>query len=161
MNNKIENFIFNNIVLYSKGWYQSYKGDMIDDLGYLISKIYDVDVHLLNEKEVSHYMLLALDNLCEEMNIQFGQNRCRWYSSHARFEEEVEHRMHLYEVSRERAIILTILSVFQGLSVDEIKLNCPHYGKKEHFRLGRIGEKYPISMTYKEMNSIAEKMFKK
>ncbi len=159
MNNKIENFIFNDIVLYSKGWYQSPKGDMIDDLSYLISKIYGV--YSLNEKEVSRYMLIALDELCENMNIQFGYNQNRWYSLHARFEEEVEHRMHFYEVTRERAIILIVLGVFQSLSRDEIKLNCPHYGKKEHFRLGRIGEKYPISMTYKHMNSIAEKMFKK
>ena len=101
MNNKIENFTFNDIVLYSKGWYQSSEGDMIDDLSYIFKNIYNVCSP--NEKEVSHFMLRALDNLCEEKNIQFGHNQYRWYTTHARFEEEVERRMYLYEVLKRKS----------------------------------------------------------
>lgn len=42
---------------------------------------------------------------------------------------------------------------------EEIILKRPHYGKKEHFRLGNMVRDYPISMTYAEMNRIAKRTF--
>jgi hypothetical protein len=68
--------------------------------------------------------------------------------------------MHLYEVSYEKAIILWAMSILMQLDKSQIKLNAPKYGKKEHFRMGRaFGSKYPISMTYSEMNRRAKQTF--
>lgn len=111
-----------------------------------------------SEEEVSYMMLKVLDKLYEELQLS---TNCpaKWYNTHASLEQEVRHRMLFYGVSREEAIVLLVLSILQGLSKDEIKLNKPHYGKKEHFRMGSLIGKTPISMTYKEMNNRAIKMF--
>ena len=59
------------------------------------------------------------------------------------------------------SVILVVHSILQRLGTNEIKLNPPVYGKKEHFRMGQFFGEYPISMTYTEMNRIARKVFEK
>ena len=145
----IKNFIFNDIVLYCKGWYQTPKGDtMLDDLSYLFSKIYAWTPK--TEEDIAHFMIIVLDTLYE--NKKFNNDFSNLFN-------EVKRNMRLYQCSFDMAIILYISSVLQRLSIDEIKLNAPHYGKKEHFRLGMIIGEYPISQTYTEMNRIAQKAF--
>ena len=154
---RIENFVYNDIVLYCKGWYQS-SGNICDDLGYLLSKIYGWTPK--TEYEVALFMLQILDKTYKELG---GVEVCgdgKFYTSHYAFECEVLNRMRVYNVSRDMAIILVVRSILQTLTKAEIKLNKPHYGKKEHFRMGGLFCEYPISMTYKEMNRIAEQKFK-
>ena len=149
---KIENFIFNDIVLYCKGWYQTPKGDtMLDDLGYLFSKIYAWTPK--TESEIAHFMIKVLDKLYSEIKLEHNNNFSELF-------DEVNRNIRLYQCSFDMAIIYYVHSVLQGLSTEEIKLNAPHYGKKEHFRLGMLLGEYPISQTYTEMNRIAQKAFK-
>lgn len=156
MKQAIKNFKFNDIVLYAKGWYQSPKGNVVEDLGYLFSKVYIWDN--VFESDVAYFMLLVLDKVYEELNINNESERW-WLVSHSSFELEVKRRMSVYEFSRDRAIISTVLAILQNMSKDDIILNPPHYGKKERFRLGKLFGAYPISQTYKEMNKIAKKTF--
>jgi hypothetical protein len=154
----ITNFVYNDIVLYAKGWYE--KSDNIsNDLGYLFSKIYAWTPE--SDEEVAHFMLLTIDKLYEQLGVSFTTNGYGKYNnSFASFHEEINRRMHLYEVSYEKAIILWAMSILMQLDRNQIKLNAPKYGKKEHFRMGRaFGGKYPISMTYTEMNRRAKQMF--
>lgn len=145
----IENFIFNDIVLYCKGWYQTPKGDtMLDDLGYLFSKVYAWTPK--TEEDIAHFMIIVLDTLYE--NKKFNNDFSNLFN-------EVKRNMRLYQCSFDMGIILYVHSVLQGLSVKEIKLNAPHYGKKEHFRLGMLLGEYPISQTYSEMNRRAQQVF--
>ena len=66
----IENFVYNDIVLYCKGWYQTPKGDiMLDDLGYLFGKIYAWTPK--TEEEIAHFMMRVLDKLWDEQCIKF------------------------------------------------------------------------------------------
>lgn len=154
---KVKDFIYNDIVLYSKGWYEH--NDVIEDLGYLFSKIYAW--YPKKESEIASKMLRALDVWYEKAEIPHGYCVARWYNTHLAFEEEIRHRIHFYDQSRDMAIIQLVLGIFQGLMRDEIQLTPPHYGKKEHFRMGNLfGEKYPISMTYTQMNRIANASFK-
>lgn len=154
----IRNFTYNNIVLYAKGWYES--NDLIDDLAYLIDEVYAWCP--ISEDEVAMYMLNVLDTLYEALENDGRELRSvRWYRSHCLFEEGIRHQMSIYDISRSKATILLVLSILQGLTRDEIELRKPVYGKKCHFRMGGIGEKFPISMTYTEMNKIASKMFDK
>lgn len=154
----IENFKYNDIVLYAKGWYERSE-NICEDLDYLFSKIYGWTEP--KEREVSHRMLVVLDKLCEATNATLKDCPQWWCMSHANFEEEVRKRMYIYDnCSRDMAIIFTVLSILQGLSLDDIKLNVPHYGRKEHFRMGSLFGKNPISMTYTEMNRRAKEMFK-
>lgn len=152
----IENFIFNDIVLYCKGWYQTPKGDtMLDDLGYLFSKIYGWTPK--TEQEIANFMLRVLDEVVVKLNVP--ANSYKFYTSHALFIDEVRRRMIIYEQSMDMSIIYLVRSVLQVLSRDEIKLNAPHYSKKEHFRLGMLIGEYPISQTYTEMNRRAQEAF--
>ena len=153
----ITNFRYNDIVLYSKGWYEK-SGNIAEDLDIIFQKIYGYSDS--DEKAIAHKMLMVLDRLYEEKNIKFDSN------SHLHcfvgLYEEISRYMWLYDISRDMALIMVVLSILSQLSKDEIKLKAPHYGKKEPFRLGKMfGDKYPISMTYKEMNRIAEKTFGK
>jgi len=154
----ITNFTYNDIVLYAKGWYEKSE-NILDDLGYLFSKIYAWTPK--TEQEVAHFMLITIDKLYEELEIKFSTNGCRRYNnSFASFHEEINRRMYIHKVSYEMAIILWAIDILMQLDRNQIKLNAPKYGKKEHFRLGKaFGGKYPISMTYKEMNCRAKQMF--
>lgn len=152
----ITDFIYNDIVLYCKGWYQK-NGNMLEDLGYLFSKVYGWTPK--TEKEIGHMMLIVLDKLYDELDKPINSYRfCNKYSI---FMEEISKYMSLYETSMDMAIIYLVRGILQGLSRDEIKLKAPHYGKKEYFRMGGLFEMTPISMTYTEMNRIAQKMFNK
>ena len=146
----VKDFKYNDIVLYCKGWYQK-DGNMLEDLGYLFSKIYAWTPK--SEKEIAPMMLRVLD----EFNVKSERNVYSLYC----FFSELHKYMSLYDISLDRAIILYVRSILQGLSKNEIELKAPHYGKKEYFRMGSLWGRLPISMTYKEMNKIANKMFNK
>jgi len=152
----IKDFIYNDIVLYCKGWYQSEEGNVLKDLGYLFSKIYAWTPK--TEEEVARMMMRVLDNLYQKKAISFNAESPYCFCG---FMQEVKRRMWLYQESFDMSIITYVRSVLMGLSKNEIMLNPPHYGKKEHFRMGSLfGEKRPMSMTYTEMNRIAQKAFK-
>lgn len=151
----IENFIYNDIVLYCKGWYTSKDNDIIKDLGYLFSKIYAWTPK--TEEEVARMMMRVLDKLYEESGKTFIEGT---RFSFATFYDEIKRTMWLYNISFSMAIIIIVKSILFELTKDEIKLNPPHYGKKEHFRLGYLFSKEAkISTTYKEMNDFAQKWF--
>lgn len=149
----IENFTYNDIVLYAKGWYE--KTDLYEDLGYLLSKIYGWTPK--RDDELAHFMLDVLERIYEAQDKKFSSG---YLCSFTSFWNEVNRYSDIYECTYNRAIILLVLGRLQGLTKDEIKLNPPHYGKKEHFRLGCLLGKYPISMTYTEMNRRVQQMFK-
>ena len=153
----IENFIYNDIVLYCKGWYQTPEGDtMLDDLGYLFGKIYAWTPK--TEEEIAHFMMRVLDKLYDEQGIRFDSES--WINNFSGFHNEIKCNMRMYNCSFDMAIILVVHSILQRLDTNEIKLNPPVYGKKEHFRMGQFFGEYPISMTYTEMNRRAQQMFK-
>lgn len=152
---KIENFLYNDIVLYSKGWFCSKEGIVWKDLAYFFSKIYAFPPK--NESEVALLMLLILGKLHQEFELDRDPEKVPacWLSTPYRLEEEIRKSMSLHDFNRDRATIQVILNVLQTLSIKEIKLKRPVYSKKFPFRLDRT----PISMTYTEMNRRAIKMF--
>lgn len=154
----IKDFIYNDIVLYCKGWYQTPEGDTIlDDLGYLFGKIYAWTPK--TEEEIAYFMMKVLDKLFDEQDIKFNSES--WIHSFTGFHSEIKRNMRMYNCSYDMATIWVVHSILQGLTTNEIKLNRPVYGKKEHFRMGMFFGQYPISMTYKEMNNRAIKAFEK
>lgn len=152
---KIENFLYNDIVLYSKGWFCSKEGIVWKDLAYFFSKIYAFPSK--NESEVALLMLLVLEKLHKEFELDRDPEKVPacWLSTPYRLEQEIRRIMLLYDYDRDRATIQAVLNVLQTLSIKEIKLKRPVYSKKFPFRLDRT----PISMTYTEMNRRAMKMF--
>jgi len=156
---RIENFLYNDIVLYSKGWFCSKEGIVWKDLAYFFSKIYAFPPK--NESEVALLMLLVLEKLHKELNLDRDPEKVSacWLSTPYRLEQEIRRLMLLYDFGRDGATIHAVLDVLQTLSIKEIKLKRPVYSKKFPFRLGGCFTKYPMSMTYKEMNRKAIKMF--
>ena len=152
---KIENFLYNDIVLYSKGWFCSKEGIVWKDLAYFFSNIYAFPPK--NESMVALLMLLVLEKLHKEFNLDRDPEKVPacWLSTPYLLEQEIRKIMLLYDYNRDRATIQAVLNVLQTLSIKEIKLKRPVYSKKFPFRLDRT----PISMTYTEMNRRAIKMF--
>lgn len=155
---KIENFLYNDIVLYSKGWFCSKENITWKDLAYFFSKIYYPPK---TESEVALLMLLVLEKLHQKLELDRDPEKVSacWLSTPFRLEQEIRRIMLFYNLERDGATIQAVLNVLHKLSNEEIKLNRPVYSKKFPFRLGGYFNKYPISMTYKEMNKRAIKMF--
>lgn len=150
---QIKDFIYNDIVLYAKGLYK--KVDLYEDLGYLLSKIYGWTPK--RDDELAYFMLDILERIYEAQDKKFSSG---YLCSFASFWNEVNRYADIYECTYNRAIILLVLGRLQELSKEEIKLNPPHFGKKEHFRMGMLFGEWPKSMTYKEMNNRVAKLFK-
>lgn len=156
---KIENFLYNDIVLYSKGWYRSKENIVWKDLAYFFSQIYAISPK--TESEISLLMLLVLEKIHKEFELSRNpeQVSARWMATPYLLEQEIRKSMQLYNFNRDRATIQVVLHVLYTLSKEEVKLKRPVYSKKFPFRLGGCFTKYPISMTYAEMNRKAIKMF--
>lgn len=158
---KIENFQWNDIVLYSKGWYKS-TGDIFKDIEISIrqNNNYSFQKKEMRQEEIINWLFKVLDEVYEHLSPIEKENRC-WLTKHYDFYGEVLHRKQLFDITINEAIVLTILNIFLNMSNKQIKLNKPVYGKGKR-RLGNsFGYVYPISMTYKHMNDIASKMFDK
>ena len=156
---KIENFLYNDIVLYSKGWFCSKEDIVWKDLSYFFSKIYAFPPK--TESEVALLMLMVLGKIHQELELDRDPEKVPacWLSTPYRLEQEIRKLMLFYDWNRDRATIQAVLHVLHTLSNEEIKLKRPVYSKKFPFRLGGYFTKHHISMTYKEMNRKAIKMF--
>lgn len=156
---KIKDFLYADIVLYAKGWYRSKENIVWKDLAYFFSKIYAFPPK--TESEVALLMLLVLEKLHKELNLDRDPEKVPacLLSTPYRLEQEIRKIMWFHDWNRDRATIQAVLNVLHALSSKEIKLKRPVYSKKFPFRLGGYFTKYPISMTYAEMNRKAIKMF--
>ena len=158
---KIENFQWNDIVLYSKGWYES-TDDLFYDVEQSIRKNnnYQYFEKRMSEERVIMWLLKALDEIYKHLTEE--DKKCHFFFvSHSSFYDEVNKKQHLFGIPRNEAIVLTILEIFLKMDNKMIKLNKPVYKKGERRLGGSFGHKYPISMTYKHMNDIATKFFDK
>lgn len=154
---KITDFPFNDVVLYAKGWYQR-TDNIFEDIKKCIEEdnIYNIWPNM-SSRDICSYMLRCLDKIYTYLDDNDKRNG-RWLCSHAAFLDKIEHNMRFRGNTYEEAIVYTILSILGELSIDEIELKKPKYGKGRR-RLGGMFNDYPISMTYKEMNKIAQKTF--
>ena len=119
----IENFRFNDLVLYCKHWYK-HSDNILDDLGYIFSQIYTWTPK--NEEEVAHFMLRAVDVLYTELGIKIDSEiNGKYNNSFASFNAEIKNRMRIYKISFDMACIYWAMNIFSQLSTNEIKLNPP------------------------------------
>ena len=156
---KITAFSYNDVVLYAKGWYKR-TDNVFDDIKECLKEdnVYNTWDNM-SPRDICAYMLRCLDKIYGYLDDNDKKNG-RWLCSHAAFLDEIEHKMKFYGNTYEEAIVYTVLSILQGLSIDEIELKAPKYGKGRR-RMGGLFSNYPISMTYKEMNKIAQLTFNK
>lgn len=146
----IENFRFNDVVLYAKGWYE-HSEDFMKDLDkyirmnenyYYPSKMSDIDI--------MNYMLQALDIVYEHCTPE--ELKCNYLChSHAVFLERVRRDQDIYKVSFEHAVCIIVYSILQSLDCVQIKLNPPRYDKRHRHGGGLFSRGPKHGMTYKEM----------
>lgn len=147
----IENFRFNDVVLYSKGWY-AHSGDFMKDLEKHIRQNEDYWYpEKMTDTDIMNYMLKALDIIYEHCTTEELKNRSL-YHSHAAFLEKIKYDQHFYNISFEYAVCSLVYGILQGLTNEQIKLNRPKYNKKHRFGFGLWKEGNNPGMTYKEMN---------
>ena len=151
------------MVLYSKGWYGiSTEKNFMELVGRLIKLDghYSISDNPSNE-EIAHYMLIALDEIHQHLDENDRRNR-RWLCSPIVYEEEVNRKIRLHNVTRDEAIVLCVLNVMMMLSVFEIELDPPVYGKGiPRYTGGQFSGKDWRPITYKYMRKKAEMWFNK
>ena len=154
---KIVDFPYNDIVLFAKGWYER-TDDVFADIKACLeednrSSVWDN----MSKHDICHHMMNCLDKIYEYLDDNDKRNNV-WLCKHSAFLEQIRHRMDFYEMSYEEAIVYTVLSVLCGMTKDQIELKKPVYGKGRR-RIGGLLGTVPKSMTYREMNRMASKMF--
>ena len=156
---KITDFAFNDVVLYSKGWYER-TGDIFADL----KACFEEDNRYntwpgMTPRDICRLMLICLEKVYDHLDDEDKKNG-RWLCSHAAFLDKIEHNMKFYENTYEEAIVYAVLSILGCMSRDEIELKKPVYGKGRR-RIGEMFRATPKSMTYTEMNRRAAAVFDK
>lgn len=147
---KIENFRFNDVVLYAKGWYEHTNNFMKDLEKYIrMNNDYWYPAEM-SDIDIMNYMLKALDIVyahcdAEELKTHF------LYHSHGAFLERVRYKQNFFNISFEYAACMIVYGILQGLDRSQIELNAPRYDKKHRYGGGFFSKKSTHGMTYKEM----------
>ena len=157
---KIKNFPFNDLVLYAKCWYER-TDNIFDDVKKCIEHDNKYSTwDKMSQRDICRLMLICLEKLYSYLDENDKKNNC-WLCSHAAFLDALEHHMKFYGQTYEEAIVSIVLGILGTLSVDQIEIKKPVYKRGER-RMGDMFKKsVSKSMTYKEMNRIASKMFDK
>ena len=167
---KITNFEWNDLVLYSKGWYdnntnteteffnrieeviklntnRSYCDKMSrDDIMKMLFNAHGQIVsHLTDEEKKSPYWCATPKYFYEA--VKGWMRRAEWYYNQS--------------ISLDYATARVILDIMSDMTTEQIEMKKPVYGKGR-LRIGTLfGEPKPISFTYTQMNREAEKVFGK
>lgn len=141
--------MYNDLILYAKGWYAS-KGVICEDLQHIFSKHY-VGV-TSSSFDISNRLIRVMD----ELNKKLPNPLCKSYTQ---FFNDIYYRCQVLDLSFEDSIIKTILDYLFNLTSADFPLTPPSFSKKSYFRLGSYFKKYPQSMTYTEMNRIVKQSF--
>lgn len=159
----IENFEYNDIILYCKGHLirkdivQNRKKvtdeDIVKDLGYIFSKIYGLCD--LTEDDIAYFMLHVLDVYYDKAYIRFDSEiKDKNFST---MHQDIINYMRYDKLSYSMACIYWVMRIFKWkIDMSTIKLNPYHYSKNKIFRA-----RGPISMTYTEMNDRQQKLLNK
>lgn len=147
---QIENFRFNDVVLYAKGWYE-HSDDFMRDLEKYIRLNDDYWYPKeMTDIDIMNYMLKALDIVYEHCTPE--ELKCRFlYHSHGAFLERVRYKQRFYDLTFEQAVCRLVYSILQGLERSQIKLNDPKYDKRHRYGGGLFSTGPKLGMTYKEM----------
>lgn len=152
---KLENFRYNEVVLYCKGWYVA-TDNILADLEKYIRRNEDYCYpKTMHASDIMGHMLNALELLYESLPAEELKNKC-WYHTHKDFIFKVQYYEKLFSVDFEEAVCLLVCSIFQNLSNKFIKLNPPKYDKQHRYGGGLLGSPKQ-GMTYKEMNKLWNK----
>lgn len=167
---KIKDFEWIDLVLYSKGWYENDSSNE-DEFFKEVENVIRLNERRSYEKKMSretimHFLFTAHEKIISNLN-EYERTSPHWCATPKTFYEEVRNfirRARMYyntEVSMDYASARVILTIMSNMTKDQIEMKRPVYGKGR-LRMGSMfGAKRPISLTYKQMNREAEKVFGK
>lgn len=159
----IENYEWNDVILYAKGWYKK-SGNVFADVAECIKRNTNRCIRVPKREDdlksfAVYWLLKILDDLHEKFNVDEKSGQF-WLYGHHNLYSEVIKRQSFFELTYEEAVCWCVLNVLMELNRYQVKLNPPVYKRGER-RLGNnlSKDEYPISMTYKHMNDIAKRIF--
>ena len=167
---KIKDFEWIDLVLYSKGWYENYSSNE-DEFFAEVEKVIRLNENRSYERKmrkatIMHFLLSAHEQIISHLS-ESERTSPHWCATPKRFYERVKEFMWRAEtfygntVSMDYACARVIIQVMSELTNDQIEFKRPVYGKSR-LRIGSMwGERRPISLTYTQMNREAEKCFGK
>jgi len=150
---KITDWSYNDLALYAKGWYE--RKDLWDDLGYMFDQIYGWQP---KKHDIVSWMWRVLDKICKHLDP--GEET--YFSTFASVDDKIMHDMFIYDCDRDTAICYFVIGVIQGLTIDQLEVKKPVYGKGRYFRYGgglivtHEAHRKVQTMTYKQMNHMAD-----
>lgn len=165
---QIKNFEWNDLMLYSKGWYES-TGNLAADVAICLEKNENRMIRVRNkmsEESKKYVAKLLMDVvmpsfyklMADDKDIMLGRATS---PSSSHFYERISEIMRWDEKTTfHDAVIYDCVTIFRYIPKSKIKLNKPVYGKGRR-RISGILHTYPKSTTYKTMNRIASKFFDK
>lgn len=167
---RITNFEWNDLVLYSKGWYENdtnTEDEFFDRIETIIkmntNRSYESKMH---RSDIMHMLFNAHGQIISHLSDK--EKDCPfWCATPAYFYDAVSNWMRRADwyynekISLDYASARVILDVMSNMTTEQIEMRKPIYGKGR-LRMGTMfGEQRPISLTYTQMNREAEKVFGK
>ena len=157
----IENYEWNDVILYAKGWYER-SGNVFADIAECIKRNANRYIIIPKTEErlkefAVYWLLFVLDDLHSKFNVD-EHSEGFWLYGYHNFYSKVLNRQSFFELTHEEAVCWCVLEVFMMLDSKKVKLNRPVYKRGER-RIGSLSGNHPISMTYKHMNDIAKRIF--
>ena len=167
---KIKDFEWNDLVLYSKGWYENYSSNE-DEFFAEIEKVIRLNENRFYERKmrkatIMHFLFSAHEQIISHLT-ECEREIPHWCATPKYFYDRVKEFMWRAEtfygnmVSTDYACARVIIQVMSELTNDQIEFKRPVYGKGR-LRIGSMfGGRRPISLTYTQMNREAERSFGK
>lgn len=155
----VKHFEWNDLILTAKGWYES-TDSLALDLAYGISANTNRSIVTWDNDERIAGILMnsVMPTIWKLLTEEELKSPCWLYRSDD-FYRKIADNMRLYECDFNHAVLLAVHDVLCNcITKEHIVLDKPVY-RRGRRRLGSIFHKYPKSMTYKQMNRIAEKHF--
>lgn len=167
---KIKNFEWNDLVLYSKGWYDNdtHTEDEFFDRIEAVIKMNGNRSYMekMRRSDIMRWLFNAHDQITRHLSDEEKMNPY-WRATPWNFYNEVKEWMRRSEqyynekISMDYASARVILDVMSNMTKEQIEIRKPVYGKGK-MRIGSMfGGKRPVSLTYTQMNREAEQVFGK
>lgn len=164
---KIENFEWNDLVLFSKGWYEN-DANTEDEFFKCVENVIKLNENRSFEKNMHRDDIMnmmfnvhtqILNHLTDE-----EKKSPYWCATPKYFYDAVKgwiRRSKMYyneDISFDYASARVILDIMSDMTKDQIEMKKPVYGKGR-LRIGKIDNKDPMSISYKQMNKMATEFF--
>lgn len=150
----IKNFRYNDLVLYCKGWYEGTDDIFADFERYIKMNDDYLYPKQMTRQDVITHALRAVDLVFN--NFTNEERKYHYLGTMSKFYDYTTNKMWLAK-DFEVATLLVVHEFLQGLDKNQIDIIPPTYKRNKP----KFGWGYKFGMTYKEMNKIAERVFKK